>query len=342
MKNIHRIFYIFIFIFSASFAEITTQDNINVNNIILAKVEDNTISVMDLTKKMDLAYRRAYPDLINSAPSRYQFYSSSWKYVLDEIINTELVLADSKTKELQISDGEIREDLERRFGPNIMLSINQLNLTYDEAWKIVKNDLIVQRMTWFYVHAKALNNVTPQIIRQAYRLYCIDNPPLEQWSYQVISIRSNDEKIGKELAEKTFILLKNEKDSPLTFNEKLKEIEKDYENSTINISNLYEVENKKLADSHKSILQNLDKKSYSNIITQTSRVDNKTVHRIFYLNDYIKNELPSFEEMSNNLKNELLEKSVAEESKSYYDKLRQKFHFEENSLPEDFQPFSFE
>ena len=75
---------------------------------------------------------------------------------------------------------------------------------------------------------------------------------------------------------------------------------------------------------------------------QVSRVDNKTLHRIFYLSDYNKNEMPTFEEMANSLKEELLEKAVVEESENYYKKLRKKFNFEENLLPEDFQPFSLE
>ncbi|MBI5345645.1 MAG: SurA N-terminal domain-containing protein [Chlamydiae bacterium] len=319
------------------------DSKIMIKNRVLVKVNDTTISMVDVMKKMDIAFLRAFPDLSNSSQAKFQFYTTGWRQMLNEMVNTELILADAQKKELQINDSEIREEIENRFGPNVIITLEKLNLSYDEAWKIVKNDMIVQRMTWFYVHAKALQKVTPESIKEAYKNYIIENPAEEIWVYQVISIKG-EEPASKTSAEKLQLLLKDAVAGPDSIKEKIEDLEKNLPGIKVQISKLYTVSSKEISESNKQILSSLKNGFYSDVISVTGKNKNTSAPRIYYLKSYEKKEPSSFEEMANNLKEQLLNKAVAEEGNGYFSKLRKTYNFDEKDLlvPEDYQPFVLE
>ncbi len=308
------------------------------NNTVLAKINDKTISVLDVEKKLNIAFQMSFPDLVDSEQSRYQFYSAGWKQTLDDLINIELMLIDAQTKQLNITDGEIREEMEKKFGPNIMISLEEKKVTYDETWDSIKNEMIVQRMMWFYVQSKAMQSITPQKIRQAYRLYCEKNPAQDIYSYQVISVKGNDA-ISKQIADDVCKLLKDHNSEPQLIEKEISKLEKD--NIKIQISKLYTVSSKDISASHKNALSNLSINSYSNVISQTSRFDNKKINRIFYLKDIEKKEVPAFNEMTQTLKEEMLNKAMTTEAQKYFAKLRKDYLVVENEVisSSDFQPF---
>src|SRR5438105_5026294 len=148
--------------FSLTAAE---NPSIGMQNTILAQVNGKTISMMDVKKKMDLAFHEHYPHLAHAKQALFQFYESSWRTVLMDMIDHELIIAEAENKEIKLTDGEVREAMEERFGPNIMKTLDQIGLTYDETWKMIRNEMIVQRMTGFFVYNKAVASVTPQDIR---------------------------------------------------------------------------------------------------------------------------------------------------------------------------------
>ena len=178
-------------------------------NRILAKVNDKTISVIDVMKKMDLFLQKYYPHLVDSKLARYQFYSAQWRDHLTQMIDQELMLADAAKIELKVADAEVREEIMNRFGPNIMPILDQLGLTYDEARKMIYDEMIMQRMIWFRVNSKALTKVTSSDIKESYRQFCEKNPELEEWQYQVLSIRSASKEASAALAMRAFELLES-------------------------------------------------------------------------------------------------------------------------------------
>lgn len=309
-----------------------------VNNRILTKVNGKTISVMDVMKKMDVYLSRYYPQYVNSKAARFQFYISSWKDTLNQMIDNELMMADAESREVVVSDGEVRQEIQERFGPNIMSSLSRLGLTYEEARKMVHQDMIVQRMNWLRVTSKALQKVNSQDVKNAYKEFCEHNPAQEEWKYQLLSIRSNNKEVSSELAKKAFELLQMPGSSLDGIAEQLKSAENLV---SVNVSQEYVVEGKALADSHKQVLASLAIGSFSQPIEQTSR-DNSVVYRIFYLKGYSKKELPTFEQVANEIKDGLLQKAASEERSSYETKLRQRFGYDAKSLdlPSDFEPFS--
>jgi len=91
---------------------------------------------------------------MDSKTARYQFYSSQWYPTLQQMIDHELMVTDAETRQVNVSDGEVREEIQTRFGPNVMESLDQLGITYDEAREMVHQDMIVQRIQWVRVSSK--------------------------------------------------------------------------------------------------------------------------------------------------------------------------------------------
>lgn len=315
------------------------DQKIAVQNTILSRVNGKTISMMDVKKKMDMLFHQSYPQLSNSNQARIQFYEMSWRHVLMDMIDNELIIADALDKEIKISDGEIREIMEERFGPNVMQTLDKIGLTYDETWKMVKNEQIVQRMSWWFVNQKAISTVTPQDIRQAYRLYLEEHPAYSDWTYRVISIRVDQ--ADDMLSEKIYKFLSESNQSPDSLENALKQFE--VPGISIAVSNEYSAKTPELSDIHKASLASLDIGNYSKPSFQTSRADKKTVYRIFYLIGKEDHSAPSFETMANQLRNDLTQKAVVQESQVYIKKLRKHYGFEaDKTLPEDLHPFSLQ
>ena len=340
-------FFLPILLASSLFAEVnlypTDEPKISVQNTILTTVNDNTISVIDVMKKLDLVLHQNYPDLADSAPARFQFYSNNWKHVFTEMIDSELILADAEAKEIKLTDGEIREEMERRFGPNVQATLDKIGLSYEDSRNLIRKELIVQRMMWFFVHSKALTSVSPQEIRQAYKQYLREHPAYRQLTYRVFTIRTEGDDAPSQVQEAYNILTAAAPDEAL---DALKAWEAAHTNSSIQCSAEYCAKDQDLSASHKDALNDLSAGTYSQPVTQMSRAEKRPVHRIFYLvktDDY---PAPAFEDISLQLKNELTNKAVAQEAGSYLQRLRKHYGFDtgrlKESVPDDFQPFQLQ
>ncbi len=319
------------------FLGLPSEQKIAVQNSILAKVNGKTISMIDVKKKMDMIFHQNFSQFADSNMARYQFYEAHWKRVLMDMIDHELIISDALDREIKLSDGEVREEMEKRFGPNVMRTLDKIGLTYDETWKMVKNEMIVQRMTGWFVYSKALSNVTPQDIRQAYRLYLKENPPYSEWAYQVISIRLSED--DDACIEKIYQTLQSSGKSPDLI--ELKEFESP--GISISLSNEYTAKTQDLSEIHRASLESLSIGSYSKPSFQISRADQKSVYRVFYLKSKTDFPAPSFDQIAAKLKDELESKALAKESESYIAKLRKHYGFDaDNTIPEDFHPFSLQ
>jgi hypothetical protein len=309
-----------------------------VQNSILAKVDKTTISMMDVKKKLDLFFHQNYPQLATSPQARLQFYETSWRSALLQMIDNELILADAKDKEIKLTDGEVREELESRFGPNVLSTLDKIGVTYDEAWKMIRNDIIVQRMSWWFIQSKALQAVAPQDIRQAYKNYLVKHPSYTELKYRVVSVRSeNPESAAAAIHE----FLIHQTASPDSLLSKLQEID-----PTVQVSAEYTAKDTEISDSHKASLSPLSPGHYSAPVVQKGRAEGKTIARIFYLQEKSEHPAKSFDEVSPDLRNELVQQAMAKESTTYLDKLRKHYGFDnaalKESFPEDMHPFSLQ
>jgi len=325
------------------------SNHIVIQNRILAKVGDKTLSVLDVVKKMEVVLSRYYPQYANSNEAKQHYFASQWKETLQQMIDHELILEDAGKLELKVTDAEVRETLMERFGPNLMASLDKLGLSYEEAREMIHSELIVQKMTWFKVHAKALNAVNTQDIKKAYTRYCEKNPAKEQWSYKVLSIKAKDEEIAKQLAQKAYDLCHETpsklSDMPQTLKEVLSPDAED-PSLSISLSEDLTAEDKQLSSIHKQALLSLVTHSISAPIKQISRSGQSAVYRIFFLQNHTKTDVPSLRVLYDKLHDQLVQEAANRESQAYISKLRERYGFDlktlEESLPSGFQPFSLQ
>ena len=317
------------------------KGEIIVHNRILAKVQGQSISVLDVMKKMDLFISDHYPEILDSPAGKFQFYQAQWKSILDQLIDTQLMMADAENREhkITVSDGELREEVMLRFGPNVMGTLDKLNLSYDEARRMVHDEMIVQRMQWFRVSSKALQRVTAQDVKDAYAEFSLSNPPKEEWKYQVLTIRAPTEELGKSVAESAFSLLREVKEGLVAVADVLKQQHGTENDLVITVSSEYTVEDKNLSQNLKETLSVLKEGGFSSPLLQQNNV-----YRLYHLKEHKRTETPTFPKMANRLKDSLLNKAASEEMEKYIAKLRQRFGYETSpaDIPADFQPFSLQ
>lgn len=320
------------------------EQKIFVNNRILATVNGKAISVIDLMKKMDLQFYRNFPQYTGSVVARFQYYQINWKHALQEIVDKELILADAEERKLPLSDGDIRQEMESMFGPNIILNLDKVGLTFEEAWNMVEEEIKIRRMVYFRANSKALRTVTPKYVRDAYEEYAKANIRPEEWIYTVISIRNPDETQVAEAAGESYRLLTEEHIKPTELAEKLKTIAPYGLASKVNISETFKHQEKDLSPSYKTVLATLSSGNFSMPIPQKSKADKSTVYRIFFLEEKKPGGVPPFSEVEKDLKNRLLDEAVSVETDAYLNKLRHHYHLHESHLktwtPENFEPFS--
>jgi len=313
-------------------------------NRILAKVSNKTISVLDVVKKMDIFLNATYPHALESKVARYQFYMANWKAVLDQMIDAELTLSDVGEKDLKITEGEVREAIIEKFGPNVMTTLDKCGLTYEEARKITRDDLMLQRMNWFKVQVKALQQVGPQEIRAQYQEYLTEHPSEEEWSYQVLSIRSPEVNLSEQVAKQAFSLLQQTKTDLTGLKKTLQEMKQSNEKITFSISEEITATERTISNAHRKGLEGVEEGECSQPILQTSGNDKNPVQRIFLLKHHGVKKAPSFQSLKEELKRKRLEEVMAKEDEVYRQKLRQRYGhllvLEE--LPPSFEPFSVE
>ncbi len=320
------------------------EPHILVNNRILVQVNGKAISVMDIMKKMDLLFFKQYPQYSSSVVARHQFYQAYWKKALNEIIDKELILIDSEELKIKINPGDVRQEMETLFGPNIIINLDKAGLTFDEAYQMVHDDIAIRRMLYFRVHTNVIAEVTPQKVRDYYEAHAKDNIRDNEWTFQVITIRHRNPAKGAETANLVHHLLVDERIPLDHLSQKLQEMKIDEPTQkTIAISELFINKEKELSDLFKKTLTTLDNDAYSTPIAQKSKADNSTVFRIFYLKKMTPGGIVPYQELESQIKNKLLDEGAAVGTDKYFREQREHFDIQDKQLEEifssDFQPF---
>ncbi len=315
------------------------QQGIKVNHWVLAKPNGRPITAMDLARRLEMIFYRSYPQYANSQEIRLQFYQGSWREVLAEEINNELILADAEEKGVNVSDGEIRQQLEEMFGPNVVENLDEMGMSHHEAYEMVKKDLMVQQMQGYMVQRKAMEAINPERLLAAYDRFVETFEPTNTWEYQILSIRHEDKEIAANIAAKAEALLKE--NPQIAIEELATSIET--EEVTVRVTDPETRELDDLADAYRKAIEPLEVGSYGAPQSQISRADGSTVYRIFHLCDRVTEELPSFDEKLVDLQNELYQEAAVAEQEAYIAKLRHNHGIDQEYLstmvPAGFQPF---
>lgn len=317
--------------------------HIFINNRILAKVNGKAISVIDLMKKLDLFFYKQFPQYSSSVEARYQFYSMNWKHVLRELVEKQLILADAEEIKMEVSNGDVRQEIENLFGPNIIVNLDKAGLTYEEAWQMVKEDQLIKRTMMARVNGKAVRQVTPQDIRLAYEEYAKTNVRPAFWKYQVVSFKGKDPSLCAEAARFAYQTLTEDGIPLSSLADKLNDHPLTKHDVSYTISDDLQGSEKEVAENYREILASLQPDSFSRPIVQKSKSGDSQVFRIFYLKEYQPGGAPPLAEVEVKLKNKLIDAKIDLEAQQYIARLRRHFDVqdgEKNQLYDpNFQPF---
>ncbi len=317
-------------------------EHIEVNNRILAKVNGKGISVIDVMKKLDMVFYKSFPEYAEIVAARFQFYTMHWKDVYKQLLEKELILADVEELKLPVSNGDVRQEMETLFGPDMIDNLDKAGLSFDEAFKMVKGDIAIRRMLMAKVNAKAIRAITPQVIHQAYEEYAKNNIRSHEWIYYVISIRDPEDKDAEESANAIYQILAVDKTPLDQFIEKFK-VTGIGKKSAINISQEFKHKDLEVSEIYKDVLFKMEPGTFSKPIMQQSRRDKTKVWRVFYLKQINQGGMVPFEEVEDQIRDNLIEAAVDKETEIYMNKLRNQFSVEELDVktdgPDGFQPF---
>jgi hypothetical protein len=344
LKNI-LFFVSFCFFFSSlqiealSLLDQPAEAVIKLDNRVLAKVNGKTITVMDVMKKMDVAFFRQFPEYASSPEIRVQFYLINWRKAFRDLVDKELILADAALVKLPISQADVRQELERLFGPNVIANLDKIDLSFEEARAMLEGDIIIRRMLYLRVNAKALAQVTPQMIRTAYEEYARENVRDEKWVYSVLSIRDADSALAADAANNIYQCLTEEGVSL----EKIKDFAEENHliapTTQLSLSVEFDHEDKKMSESHRQGIMGLSSGQYSCPIAQKSR-DKIALFRIFFLKEFQPGGALPLSEVEETLKGKLFDVEATKASDQYIEQLEKQFTIELNPEIASLQPFS--
>ncbi len=318
------------------------KPQIRIHNRVLAKVNQKPITVLDLMKKMDMVFYQQYPQYTSIPELRYQFYMVSWKQVLEELVDKELIMADAGEVHMEVSGADIRQEMEGLFGPNIISNLDKAGLTMTEAMKIIEEEITLRRMMYVRVQSKAIKDVTPQEIRRAYDRYNREYDPSNQWQYRIITIRDPNPKKLSMIADKISEEINEKPVSIDDVSSWVKGIEGVNVFTSVKLSDLYEQNDQDLSPKYRQLLSGLSPGRYS--LPQKQVKDKAEIYKIYYLENYIADSPLEFYEMAPKLKKELLMKIAEAETTEYKKRLRKQFPVSliDNLISNNFEPFTLE
>ena len=336
----------FIFVFLALVAVCSASEarkRISVNNRILAQVNGNVISVIDVKKKMDMILYQNYPQYLEVPEARFEFYTSHWREVLRDLIDRELMIQDADEKGFPISSGDIREELEEIFGPEVMINLDNAGLTLDEAWQMVKADIIIRRMLYYQVRMRIMAQITPSEIRKAYEDVVAKISSQKECVWRCLTLKSNETAQASHYADKLLLLLNDEKIAIDNLQDELEKRSMVDPEVQLLISQSFRQKQSELSLSLQELLLSMNEGSYSTPQLQTSRSDPHPVVRIYFVEELKEERVPTLQELEPRLKEDIIQEMTVKKTATYLDDLRRHFHLSkeeiEKELPVNFQPF---
>ena len=308
------------------------RSTVIVNNRPLAKINGKVFSALDVQKQMDRYLQHAHPQIFEEPESVFQFYSHSWKSVLQELVDNELMLMEAKELSYKLDKVMVEEELVNRFGSNYDDQIEKNGLTKDEATKIVENDLICKSMMWYRVWQKSMNLVTPQVVQDHYANTIQNKPSKDEWTYQMCTVRGNDAQAAEKIAKDVYKMFNTDSDTNLgsSLADAVKAIAALTPNDvSVKVSDEIRLTSKELSTENLSILEGLKPMEVSNPVMQKSRYDDQTVMRLFHLKEHLVTTPPSYDEISNEIRDALVGKEGEKVRDAYLNKLRKRFCYED-------------
>jgi hypothetical protein len=310
---------------------LTTAQALQIEPRLLARVGDTSITTLDVKRKMDFVFQQHYPQYAKDPIARYEFYKNSWQGVLRDMVQTEMILAyvaaqEEKFQQKIVSQGDIHRELHDRFGPDVMGSLSNIGMTYEEGCEMLKREMQVGNMLYVSVQDKVKKQVRPEDIRLRYVALCSEMKNKKRWRYQVVTIEGEDRAAGAAAAHTA---LKNEGLTVLTsLSEKAASLAQtaDIKNSyKISLSSTVETGEDDIAPERAATLSKLTPGTFSEPVDAVQRKSKKPVKQIFVLHNTIESQPPSFASKQAQLQSEITNEIYSKEMERFMGQLEERF-----------------
>ncbi|WP_194844121.1 peptidylprolyl isomerase [Candidatus Clavichlamydia salmonicola] len=312
------------------------EGHLMVHNRTLFHSGKRVITAIDVMRKMDLIFYQNFPNMLNSKFARYRFYNAMWRTITDSLIDEVLIVSDAEEKKITVNDSEIKEELERIFGLNVVNEADMLGMTLEDVTDLIKKDLLVQKMLNMIVRSRAMMEINPQALKDQYRQLVDSYSNKEEWVYAIVSLRGYDKTEVFAAAKKIHDFLSSGKE------------EFSYDNLKSLVSSLpviltcseeYVRNEQDLSDAHKKILLKMTKGTYSDPVWL------KDAFRIFYFKDIKKETPPQFNVVKDELQAMISREAVLRLDTAYREKLRMEngctVSYMKEIMPDDCNLFSW-
>ena len=330
-------------LFAESSVDVAPTKKVLVHNRVLAHVNGKAISVIDLQKRMDMLLFQNYPQYLDVPEARFQFYTTNWRRMLSEWIDRELVLADAEEKKFEVSAGDVREELEDIFGPNMMHNLDSAGLSFDEAFTMLKEEITLRRMLYMQVRARVYATVGPSDIRLAYDQYVQNKAGSTSCTWSAVTIKSKDVQIAEQFAQKLYDIVQKEVVAPEQVLTELERREMNCPDVTVTVSSPFQQSAQELASTLRDIFSSLPVGSYSAPQRQKSKTGLGDTVRLYFLHERTDGKVASIEEMEAELLDDLRQKEMQKKTDLYFTELERHFHSTkeeiEGSLGQNMQLF---
>ncbi len=331
-------YYLFIFmcLMTASMHAAPVQRHIVVNNRVITTINAHPISLIDVMKKMDLMFYREHPEHLHSVQARLQFYKLNWKEVLQNMIDRELVMQDAEEQHMVVSPGDVREEIEEIFGPDVLMNLEEAGLTYEDALKMIREDIIIRRMLTYAVNFKAMKKITPEMVVAAYN-HDKETKYQEMWTFRILSIKHTDIQKAQQFAQEAVASLYGDSVAIEELPQHLTEAGVLNDEITFTVSQSFTQKKNEFAPQVYAQLAQLTEGRCSDPVVQKNGV------RLYFLEKKEQTIPPLFHEVEESIREALVQEAVAKESERYFTHLRKHYDVSASdilaTLPDTFTPF---
>jgi hypothetical protein len=329
---------VLLFVAVCSFVEAapSSRYGVVVDNKVLATVRGQVVTVIDVMKKLDMIFYQQFPQYRGSSEARFEFYQTNWRKILQELVDRHLILVLAEERGFQVTNGDIRQELEEIFGPNVMMNLYEAGLSLHEVYDMMKADILLRRILSFYVRMPVFASITPEVLKLAYGERGKDAKRQESWLWRSVTLRAKEGNCAKEVADTVWKLLEQDHLSMEVVQSKLPE------GVEIIVSSPFHSDKRELAPHLQTLFESLSVASYSAPVSFTNRSDPRHSWRFYVIDEKKEGVMLSFSEMEQNLREELAGPEIDKRTKDFFDDLRKQYHVKQSLGSEDllaFEPF---
>jgi hypothetical protein len=291
--------------------------SIETSNRILTTIGNTSITVLDVKKEMDRQIFMNDKTLFNDVEKHFAFYYHNWKKTLQKMAQDEVLLLESKRMKYELPSFEINKKVTELFGDKEVEAYKFLSISPEQARAIGERELISNHLSWFQIWSKSYLEATPSAILQAYENHIQTLAKKDSWTYQALYVRGQD----KDKVEEVTSSISNLLSSGSFFNlaSIIDNIHFDENLVKVQVSKDITLKANEISSSVLTVLESLEDGMVSKMIL--GKDARNFTGKILQLKEHKKEPIPRLADISETLKNQIVNMEGEKLASSYFTKL---------------------